>query len=80
MRWTEEQDDVLREVSFHGTAFAAAEIARRERDRLRQRNSRLCRKYGLKSRRERKKRRPDEYAALNVSHDGRSLRWAFVTS
>lgn len=135
MRWTEEQDDVLREVSFHGAAFAAAEIARRcgvahtvraaemlasrihcslavqtvcpkrgrvgltlnrqtelcplctdryhlkqewafnkqlereraeveasgeleaarrERDRLRQRNSRLCRKYGLKSRRERK--------------------------
>lgn len=29
MRWTEEQEDVLREVSFHGTAFAAAEIARR---------------------------------------------------
>lgn len=29
-----------------------AEI-RRERDKLRQRNSRLCRKYGLKSRRER---------------------------
>lgn len=29
MRWTEEQDDVLREVSFHGAAFAAAEIARR---------------------------------------------------
>lgn len=136
MRWTEEQDDVLREVSFHGAAFAAAEIARRcgvthtvravemrasrihcslavqtvcpecgrvgltlnrqtglcplcteryhleqerafneqlereraeieesgelettrrERNRLRQRNSRLCRKYGLKSRRERKK-------------------------
>lgn len=136
MRWTEEQDDVLREVSLHGAAFAAAEIARRcgvahtvravemrasrihcslavqtvrpecervgltlsrqtglcplctelyhleqerafseqlereraeveasgeleatrrERDRLRQRNSRLCRKYGLKSRRERKK-------------------------
>ena len=22
--WTEEQDDVLREVSFHGAAFAAA--------------------------------------------------------
>ena len=136
MRWTEEQDDVLREVSFHGAAFAAAEIARRcgvahtvravemlssrihcslavqtvspkcgrvgltlnrqtelcplctdlyhlkrerafneqlererveveasgeleaarrERDRLRQRNSRLCRKYGLKSRRARKR-------------------------
>lgn len=29
MRWTEEQDDVLREVSFHGAAFAAAEIERR---------------------------------------------------
>ena len=55
MSWTEEQDDVLREASFHGATFAAAEIARRERDRLRQRNSRLCRKYGLKSRRERKK-------------------------
>ena len=133
--WTEEQDDVLREVSFRGAAYAAAEIerrcgvahtvravemrasrihcslavqtvcpscgavgvnlnrqtglcrrcteeyhleqerafnelleseraaaeggpavdaARRERDRLRQRNSRLCRRYGLKGRRERK--------------------------
>ncbi|NHM15275.1 hypothetical protein GMI69_01105 [Eggerthellaceae bacterium zg-887] len=33
----------------------AAEVAaiRRERDRMRQRNSRLCRKYGLPSRRER---------------------------
>ena len=132
--WTEEQDDVLREVSFMGAGFAAAEIERRcgarhtvravqmrasrihcslalrtvcpscgavgvnlnrqtglcrrctegyhlaqerafneqlereraaaedapeidalrrERDRLRQRNSRLCRKYGLASRRER---------------------------
>ena len=28
-RWTEEQDDVLREVSFQGAAFAAAEILRR---------------------------------------------------
>ena len=27
---------------------------RRERDRMRQRNSRLCRKYGLKSRRDRR--------------------------
>lgn len=135
MRWTEEQDDILREVSFHGAAHVADEIfrrcgvrhtvravemrasrihcslavqtvcptcgrvgltlnrqtglcplctekyhleqerafneqlereraeieasgeleaTRRERDRLRQRNSRLCRKYGLKSRRERK--------------------------
>ena len=27
--WTEEQDDVLREVSFRGAAFAAAEIERR---------------------------------------------------
>lgn len=135
MRWTEEQDDAPREVSFLGAAFAAAEIerrcgaahtvravemrvsrihcslavqtvcpecgrmgltlnrqtglcplcteryhleqerafneqlereraeveasgeleaARRERDRLRQRNSRLYRKYGLKSRRERR--------------------------
>ena len=26
--WTEEQDDVLREVSFRGAAFAAAEIER----------------------------------------------------
>ena len=133
MRWTEEQDDVLREVSFRGAAFAAAEIerrggaahsvravemrasrihcslavqtvcpecgavgvmlnrqtgmcrlcseryhleqerafneqlerereavengatieeVRRERDRLRQRNSRLCRKYGLPGKRE----------------------------
>ena len=32
---------------------AAVEAARRERDRLRQANSRLCRKYGLPSRRER---------------------------
>ena len=133
MRWTEEQDDVLREVSFRGAAYAAAEIerrcgarhsvravemrasrihcslavqtvcpecgavgvmlnrqtgmcrlcseryhleqerafneqlerereavengatieeVRRERDRLRQRNSRLCRKYGLPGKRE----------------------------
>ncbi len=133
--WTEEQDDVLREVSFHGASFAAAEIerrcgvrhsvravemrasrihcslavqtvcpscgavgvkinrqtgmcrrcteeyhleqerafneqlererfeaeeaaaiddVRRERDKMRQRNSRLCRKYGLKGRRGRK--------------------------
>lgn len=27
--WTEEQDDVLREVSFRGAAYAAAEIERR---------------------------------------------------
>ena len=27
--WTEEQDDVLREVSFRGAAHAAAEIERR---------------------------------------------------
>lgn len=133
--WTEEQDDVLREVSFRGAAFVAAEIerrcgvrhsvravemrasrihcslavqtvcpscgavgvkinrqtgmcrrcteeyhlaqerafneqlerervaaeeaadiddVRRERDMMRQRNSRLCRKYGLKGKRERK--------------------------
>lgn len=135
MRWTEDQDDVLREVSFRGAAFAADEIARRcgarhtvravemrasrihcslavrtvcpecgavgvminrqtglcrrctenyhleqerafneqlererraaeesseidevrrERDKMRQRNSRLCRRYGLPSRRDRK--------------------------
>ena len=35
-----------------GEADVAA--IRRERDRMRQRNSRLCRKYGLKSRRDRK--------------------------
>lgn len=35
-------------------ASGELEPARRERDSLRQRNSRLCRKYGLKSRRERK--------------------------
>ena len=133
--WTEEQDDVLREVSFRGVTYAAAEIerrcgvrhsvravemrasrihcslavqtvcpscgavgvkinrqtgmcrrcteeyhlaqerafneqlererfeaeeaaaiddVRRERDKMRQRNSRLCRKYGLKGRRGRK--------------------------
>ena len=133
--WTAEQDDVLREVSFRGAAFAAAEIerrcgvrhsvravemrasrihcslavrtvcpscgavgvnlnrqtgkcrrcseefhleqervfneqlerervaaeeaaeiddVRRERDMMRQRNARLCRKYGLKGKRERK--------------------------
>lgn len=132
--WTEEQDDILREVSFRGAAYAAAEIerrcgvsrsvravemrasrihcslavrtvcpscgavgvkinrqtgmcplcteryhleqerafneilerervaaedsdeleaVRRERDKMRQRNSRLCRKYGLKGKRER---------------------------
>ncbi len=136
MRWTEEQDDVLREVSFHGARVAADEISRRcgaahsvravqmrasrihcslavqtvcpecgavgvvinqqsgrcrlcteryhleqerafneqleaeraladggaeveavrrERDRMRQRNSRLCRKYGLPGRRERER-------------------------
>lgn len=136
MRWTEEQDDILRSVSFRGAAFAADEIARRcgvrhsvravemrasrihcslaiqtvcpecgavgvvinrqtgmcrlcteryhleeerafneqlerereiiesggemeelrrERDKLRQRNSRLCRKYGLPGKRERKR-------------------------
>ena len=33
---------------------AEAAAIRRERDRMRQRNSRLCRKYGLKSRRDRK--------------------------
>ena len=27
--WTEEQDDVLREVSFRGAVFAASEIERR---------------------------------------------------
>ena len=114
--WTEEQDDVLREVSFRGAAYAAAEIerrcsvrhsvravgvkinrqtgmcplcteryhleqerafneqlerervaceesveleeVRRERDMMRQRNSRLCRKYGLtpKSKRSRSDR------------------------
>ncbi|WP_288735182.1 hypothetical protein [uncultured Enorma sp.] len=27
--WTEEQDDVLREVSFRGAEYAAAEIERR---------------------------------------------------
>ena len=32
---------------------AAIDDVRRERDRLRQRNSRLCRKYGLESRQER---------------------------
>ena len=112
--WTEEQDDVLREVSFRGAAYAAAEIERRcgvahsvravemrasrihcslaiqtvcpqcgavgvkinrqtgmcplcteryhlEQERAfneqlerRQRNSRLCRKYGLKGKRERR--------------------------
>lgn len=134
--WTEEQDDVLREVSFRGAEFATAEIerrcgarhsvravemrasrihcslavqtvcpqcgavgvninrqtgmcllcteryhleqerafneqlererltcersdeladVRRERDKMRQRNSRLCRKYGLRGKRERRK-------------------------
>ena len=33
---------------------AEAAAIRRERDRMRQRNSRLCRKYGLKIRRDRK--------------------------
>ena len=39
------------EVAFNEAVAAAI---RRERDRMRQRNSRLCRKYGLKSRRDRK--------------------------
>lgn len=29
MEWTEEQDDALREVSYRGADFAAAELARR---------------------------------------------------
>ena len=33
---------------------AAIDDVRRERDKMRQRNSRLCRKYGLKGRRGRK--------------------------
>ena len=33
---------------------AAIDDVRRARDKMRQRNSRLCRKYGLKGRRERK--------------------------
>lgn len=53
------------EVAFNEILQAEAEEAadreggiaeiRRERDRMRKRNSRLCKKYGLKSRRDRKR-------------------------
>lgn len=43
--------EVAREIDVDPSSLADV---RRERDKMRQRNSRLCRKYGLKGRRERK--------------------------
>lgn len=44
------------EVAFNEILQREAEVAsiRRERDRMRKRNSRLCKKHGLKTRRERR--------------------------
>ena len=57
-RRTEEQERTFNEQLEHERAHAEGsaklEEVRRERDMMRQRNSRLCRKYGLKGRRERK--------------------------
>lgn len=46
-------ETLLREREGKANEAEALQI-RRERDRMRQKNSRLCRKYGLKSRRDRK--------------------------
>ncbi|MBQ9004606.1 MAG: hypothetical protein IJ087_22450 [Eggerthellaceae bacterium] len=46
-------NEILQEEREAATSEAAIAGIRRERDKMRQRNSRMCRKYGLKSRRER---------------------------
>ena len=49
-------EETLRQAAFlRITVGAEVERPRRERDALRQQNSRTCRKYGLKSRRQRGK-------------------------
>ena len=48
-------NEQLERERAHAEESAEHEEVRRERDMMRQRNSRLCRKYGLKGRRERKK-------------------------
>lgn len=58
-RFHPEQERAFNEQLERERAHAedAADIGdvRRERDKMRQRNSRLCRKYGLKGKRERKR-------------------------
>lgn len=46
-------NEILQEEREAATDEAAIAEIKRERDKMRQRNSRLCRKYGLKSRRDR---------------------------
>lgn len=57
-RRTEEQErafnEQLERERAHAEGSAELEEVWRERDMMRQRNSRLCRKYGLKGQRERK--------------------------
>lgn len=48
-------NEQLERERAHAEESTELEEVRRERDMMRQRNSRLCRKYGLKGRRERKK-------------------------
>lgn len=47
-------NEQLERERFEAEEAAAIDDVRRERDKMRQRNSRLCRKYGLKGRRGRK--------------------------
>lgn len=46
-------NEILQEEREAATDEAAIANIRRERDKMRQRNSRMCRKYGLTPRRER---------------------------
>lgn len=47
-------NEQLERERTHAEESAELDEVRRKRDMMRQRNSRLCRKYGLKGRRERK--------------------------
>lgn len=47
-------NEQLERERTHAEESAEFDEVRRKRDMMRQRNSRLCRKYGLKGRRERK--------------------------
>lgn len=49
-------NEILRREAEEKSGEAEVAVIRRERDRMRKQNSRLCRKHGLKTRRERKKR------------------------
>ena len=57
-RRAEEQErafnEQLERERAHAEESTELDEVRRERDMMRQRNSRLCRKYGLKGRRERR--------------------------